>query len=256
MSCGGSTGQSFKRLNALSPTFAYEWYTGWMSCVGLDTIMATIVGRACSSDHLQLQLVQQTAQVRTDDPNPPVLKGSIVSPTSGSADSNSTILDISGDTGPAAFVRWGIAYRYASGQSQASGDVGLEIGYVRCGELVGAGTWQLDSSTTSMRYIPVSDWLVRVLVDEVKLISLLTNLTGPLQYRLVYRTVATDKANPSAWQNVTDSNAPYGVGDVNTGDLPVSLGQNMLVQFGIGYQLGAAGQGQGTLAAAVGIRRV
>ncbi len=192
MSCGGSTSQTFKRLNATTPIFAYEWYTGWMSCVGLDTIMATVVGRACSSDDIECQVAQQVAKVRTDDPDPPTLLGSVLSPTSGVLDSNSTVLDISGATEPAAFVRWGLAYRYASGQSQSSGDLGLDVAYLRCGELVGAGSWQLDSSTTAMRYIPITDWLVRLLVDEVKLISLLTNLTGPLQYRLVYRTVATD----------------------------------------------------------------
>ncbi len=256
MSCGGSTSQTFKRLNGTTPIFAYEWYTGWMSCVGLDTIMATVVGRACSSDDFECQVAQQVAKVRTDDPDAPTLLGSVLSPTAGVLDSNSTVLDISGDTEPAAFVRWGLAYRYANGQSQSSGDLGLDVAYVRCGELVGAGSWQLDSSTTAMRYIVVTDWLVRLLVDEVKLISLLTNLTGPLQYRLVYRTVATDKANPSAWANVTDANAPYGAGDVNTGDLAISLGANMLVQLGIGYQLSTGGQGQGTISAAVGIRRV
>ena len=51
-----------------------------------------------------------------------------------------------------------------------------------------------------------------------------------------------------------DGNAPYGAGDTNTGDLAVSLGNNMWVQLGIQYT-SSSGQGQASLASAVGTRR-
>jgi hypothetical protein len=255
MTCGSITGEETERLNATTATFSYRWMTDWESCVGLDSIMATLRGRACSSDNLEVQLVQQIALVRTDKPGLPVLKGTLQSPTSGAFSYNTGVIDISSDTAPAAYVRWGVAYRHTSGQAQASGDVGLEVAFTRCGEVVEAGSWQIDTSTTSVRYLPIGEWLPALLVNKVKLAAICTNLSGPIQWRLVMRTAATDKEEPGAWSNVTDINAPYGAGEINTGDLSVSLGANMWVQFGLVYNLSSAGTGQASISAALGVRR-
>ena len=72
MACGGTTGSVQKRLTGLTSTQAIEWYTGWISCVGLDEIMPTLVGRAATSADFEAQLVIQVAKVRTDDPEDPV----------------------------------------------------------------------------------------------------------------------------------------------------------------------------------------
>lgn len=254
MTCGSSTGNVSKRLNAVSPAPSIEWMTGWIACIGLDKIKPVMHGKACTSNYFECQIVQQVALVRTDNPEASVVKGTLQTPTSGSFAYSPAVIDISADTGPAAFVRWGVSYKYTGGQSPASGDVELEVAYTKCGEMSGAGTWQLSSTTTDMQYIAISDWMPSILVDEVKLAAICSSLTGNLQWRLAYRTAATSKSDPGAWSPVTDTNAPYVAGEVNTGDLPVFLGADMWVQFGIAYS-STSGSGQATLAAALGTRR-
>lgn len=158
-------------------------------------------------------------------------------------------------TDDAMFIRFGVAYAYTSGQSQAAGDVQLDVAYIRCGDLVGSGSWQLDSTTLAMRYVVVTGWIPAVLVEAVKLAAVCASLTGNLQWRLAYRVAATSQSEPGSWSNVTDAGAPYTSGDINTGDLSLSLGSNMWVQFAISYNLSAAGSGQANLATAVGVRR-
>jgi hypothetical protein len=253
MTCGSTTGYTEKQLNAGTSAPAIEWFTGWTSCIGLDKIMPVILGRACTSPYFEVQLVQQVALVRTDNPSTPVLKGTLQTPTSGSFSYGPGVLDISADTAGAAYVRWGISYTFTTGQGPASGNVGMEIAYTRCGEMAGAGTWQLTTTTTAVQYLAVTEFLPSLLVDKVKLAGICSSLTGNLQWRLVYRTAATSKASPGAWANV-DANT-YGAAEVNTGDVALSLSPNMRVQFGIGYFLSSAGSGQATLAAAIGTRR-
>jgi hypothetical protein len=255
MACGGTTGSIQKRLTALSTTQAIEWFTGWISCVGLDEAMPVLTARAATSNYFEAQLVIQVAQVRTDVPEMPVLKGTAQTPTAGKFDYNPGVLDLSNDTTGAMFIRFGVAYKYVAGQSQAAADVELQVAYARCGELAGSGTWQLSTTTTAVQYQVITSMLVGMLVDEVKLAAICTSLTGNFQWRLAYRTATTQKSAPGAWSNVTDGNAPYGSGEVNTGDLAVSVGSNLWVQFAIAYSLSSAGSGQASLTAALGVRR-
>ena len=54
---------------------------------------------------------------------------------------------------------------------------------------------------------------------------------------------------------MTDANAPYTSGERCTGDLAVSPGATMWVQFAIMYDLSAAGAGQAELATVTAVRR-
>jgi hypothetical protein len=255
MACGGMAGRQQKRLSALSATQVIEWYTEWISCVGLDDAMPVLIARRATSANFEAQLVIQVAKVRTDDPEAPVLKGAAQTPSNSRIDYNPGVLDLSSDTAGAMFIRFGVAYNFAAGQSQAAAEVGLMVAYARCGELQGAGTWQLDAASTSDQFVVISGWLPRIQVDRVKLAAICTGLTGNLQWRLAYRTAATEQATPGAWNLVTDANAPYGAGERNTGELTVSLGANLWVQFAIAYKLSAAGAGQASLTGALGVRR-
>jgi len=255
MACGGTTGSQQKHLTALSSTQAIEWFTGWISCVGLDDIMPVIVARAATSNNFEAQVAIQVAKVRTDSPESPALKGAPQTPTAGKLDYNPGSIDISSDTAGAMFIRFGVAYRFTNGQSQCAADVLLEVAYTRCGELAGSGSWSLDSAVTTDQYQVLTGWLPSLLVQKVKLAAVCASLTGNLQWRLAYRTAATLKASPSGWSYVTDNSAPYASGEVNTSDLPITLGSNLWVQFAIAYKLSSAGSGQASLTAALGVRR-
>lgn len=56
MSCGRTTNDTQKRLTATSTTATYEWFTGWMPAIGIDTIRATVKNRAVSGN-LQVDLL-------------------------------------------------------------------------------------------------------------------------------------------------------------------------------------------------------
>jgi hypothetical protein len=255
MACGGTSGAGQRRLTAVTASQAIEWYTGWLSCVGMDDAMPVLVARAATSAYFEAQVVIQVAKVRTDDPEDPVLKGALQTPSNGNIDYNPGILDISGDTAGAMFIRFGVAYKFTSGQAPAAADVDLTVAWVRCGELVGSGTWQLNSTTTSKQYLVISGWIPRLQVDLVKLAAICAGLTGNLEWRLAYRTATTQRAVPSGWSDVSDGNAPYTAGEINTGDRPVSLGSTMWVQFAIAYNLSSSGAGQASLTGALGVRR-
>jgi hypothetical protein len=147
MACGGTTGSVQKRLVALSAVQAIEWFTGWVSCIGMDSIMPILIARAASSNFFEAQIVMQVAKVRTDAPDVPLLKGAPQLPVNAKIDYNPGVLNIAADTAGAMFVRFGVAYRFPPGQAQCAADVEMAVAYVQCGDLVGSGTWQLNSTT-------------------------------------------------------------------------------------------------------------
>jgi len=255
MACGGTSGSVQKHLTALSSTQVIEWFTGWISCTGLDDIMPALVVRAATSNNFEAQVVIQVAKVHTDSPESPSLKGTAQTPTGGKVDYNPGSINISSDTSGAMFIRFGVAYRFTDGQAQCAADVLLEVAYTRCGELAGSGSWSLDTAVTTDQYQVLTGWLPSLLVQKVKLAVVCTSLTGNLQWRLAFRTATTLKTSPSNWNYVTDNSAPYASGEVNTSDLPITLGSNLWVQFAVAYKLSSAGSGQASLTAALGVRR-
>lgn len=254
MTCGGTSNPVQDRLNAVSTTQVIKWFTGWMQCTGFDTIVPVLKAKAATSVYFEAQLVLQTAKVRTTEPEAPVTLGSVQTPSSGSFEYNPGAIDVSSNTDEAMFIRFGVAYNYTSGQEPASADVELEVSYHQCGQIAGAATHQLFATTGTAQFIAVTPWLPALLVEEVKAAASATSVTGNFQWRLVYRTAATSKESPGAWAVVTDNNAPYSSGDINTGDLPVSLTGKMWVQLGVQF-LSSSGIAQASLGIVIGTRR-
>lgn len=91
------------------------------------------------------------------------MKGSLQTPSGGSFSYGFGVLDIVADTAGAPYVRWGVSYKYTSGQCPASGNVELGAAYTRCGEMSVAGTWQFASTTTVMQYLAISNLLAAAL---------------------------------------------------------------------------------------------
>ena len=255
MPCGRTTRPTQKTLNALSATAVIEYFTEWMVAIGIDDIMWVLKAKSATSQHFRGQVVMQTATVRTDNPHTPVNLGALQAPTNGSFEYNPGIQNISANTAGVMFVRFGVAYNYAAGQAQASADVELEVAYLQCGQMIGSSTFQLSTTTVEDQYQVISGWLPGILVLQIKAALVCNSLTGSFRYRLAYRTAATSKESPGAWTAITDANAPYVAGEACTGNLPVSIGSNMFVQFAILYDLSAAGTGQATVSVNLGIRR-
>lgn len=254
MSCGATTGSIQKRLTAFSATQAIEWFTGWVPCVGMDTIMPVLKCKVATSSDFDAQVVLQVAKVRTSEPSTPVTVGDEQSPTSGSFEYNAGSQDISSHTDDAMFVRFGVQYKHDSGGSQAAAELSLEVAYHQCGTVSGAINSQLTTTTSTAQFVAATPWLPALLVEKVKGAATCGSLSGNFQWRLVYRTAATSLESPSGWSVVSDLSAPYTSGDVNTGDLSVTLTGKMWVQFGVQY-VSTSGDGQASLACVVGTRR-
>lgn len=253
MPCGKSTGAKQRQIVAYSTTVAYEWFTDWMPCVGMDSMRAVMKIKASSNAYFQGQICIQVASVRTDEPDQPILKDS---QRTGNGEWCTGNLDISADTDDKMFIRFGVAYNYQSAQSQSSSTVELEVTYQQCGEIVAAATHQLTTMTTDAQYIAITGWLPAHFVDKVKAAVVCNGLTGNFRWRLAYRTAGTSKDSPNAWGNVTDANAPYQSGETNTNDLAITNTGIMWVQIGIAYFLSTGSTlGQATVAAAIGVRR-
>ena len=254
MACGGVTGLVQHQLTALSATGVVKWFTDWMPCVGMDTIIPFMRCRNASTDYFEAQIVLQTANVLTSEPNSVQTVGAQQTPSSGIFNYNPGTTDISSNTSGAMFVRFGVSYEYTSGQSQCSADIELQVSYKQCGAIRGAGSFDLATSTTALRYQTVTGMVPAVEITKVKAAVSCTSLTGNFQWRVYYRTAQTTPDTVGAWSVVTDASAPYQAGNTNTGELSVSPGSNMWVQFAIGYNLSSAGDGQASLTAAVATR--
>jgi hypothetical protein len=257
MACGGMPKRVQKRLNAYSATAAQEWFTEWLPAIGLDDVMIVFRARQATSAYFEGQLIMQTASVRTDQPNAisNVGSGQTSNGTGNSFTYNTGVLDISASTAPVMWVRFGVAYKYSTAQAQASADVDVEVSYKQCGDMAGAATHQLSTTTVDDQFVAITPFLPGILVDGVKAALIINSLTGNFRCRLAYRLAATSKEQPGTWTAVTDANAPYTGGEVCTGDLAVTVGSNMWIQFGILYDLSSTGTGQASVSAAVGTRR-
>lgn len=224
--------------------------------MALDAVMVVLRAKAASTVYFQGQVVMQVAAVRTSSPGAPILKGSVQTTTTNTSfEYNTGELNVLADTSGAMFVRFGVAYNFTAGQAQSQADVEIEVSGVQCGEVAGSGIWQLATTTVDDQFQAVTGFLPAILVAKVRAAAMCTSLSGNFRWRLAYRLAATSSEAPGAWAPLTDNNAPYVAGEVNTGDLAITVGSNMYVQLGILYDLSSAGTGQASIAIAIGVRR-
>lgn len=69
MTCGGVSNRAQRRLNAYSTTAAQEWFIDWIPAIGMDFVMLVFRARQATSAFFEGQIIMQTANVRTDQPN-------------------------------------------------------------------------------------------------------------------------------------------------------------------------------------------
>ena len=250
--CGGTTGRTQKRLNAPTSSPEVEWFTGWRPCVGMDTVLAAVRIRAAKTDYFLAKVAVQVATVRTNEPDDYTTLGeSAIDVTSGSGESL-VLLSLTSTTPGKAFVRFGIEYNSSSGVSSA--DVDMDIAFLQCGDVAGAATLQLFSTTTTSQFVALTGWLPALLVQKVTMALMISSKTGSPTCQLAYRTAELTTDEPGAWDVVPAGSSYSTEGDHNTGDLTVSLSTVMWVQLGLKY-VSSSGDGQMTVAASVGTRR-
>jgi len=91
--------------------------------------------------------------------------------------------------------------------------------------------------------------------EKAKAMVIATSITGTLRWMITYRTATTSIESPGSWN--TDLEAGYhSTGEVNTGQLTLTVGSAMWVQLGVQYWSSTNGTlAASTLGIAVGVRK-
>lgn len=249
MACGQSVPESQVHLLALSTTVVYEWLSPWIPCIGVDSVKAALRAHAVSGN-FQVGLAIQTASVRTDSPDAPALLDNTTQV--GEGEKCTGVVSIASTTAGKFFVRFGLGYSLSSGSTPGQADVSTSLVYTQCGQVLGSRSFALDTSTSSDGFALISGWVPALLAQKMKAVVICRSLTGNFEWKLAYRTATTSKENPSGW-TALDANY-HGAGELDSGEVSLSLDSEMWVQFGLQYH-STSGAGQAQVDCVVAIRR-
>lgn len=261
MACGKTLSPVSKHLVTTSITETVSDYTGWMSATGADKIKGVLkrasVQLVGTAPTMSFRLCIQTATVRTDDPGAwvPITGFSAVF---GAGESPISTQDITSYTAGQAWFRVGVMFALA-GTTPKDGQADVELTLVvqTCGQSVGSTTQELVAfNTTSPSFVAVTGYLPTLLIDKVVAFFTLSGVLNTFQCRLCYRIASTSTSAPGAW-TLLESSYRSTNGDSSTGELPLTFGSEMFVQFGVAYCQLTAGSvpGQATVTVAVATRR-
>lgn len=232
MGCGKTTGQIRKRLSTTSTTKQKVPFSDWI-LVSDRAKFTIVVVNTSGSGGVETQAFVQFAAVRPDAPDDVINKGSVVS---GANSTCSGVLDLSTDGASKMWMRVGVTFGLAAGQSGlGEAEVILECAYDQCWEIVGAGTVALSVTGTGNQFAVATPALPTLNTEKVKAAFIVTGLTANFQSRLATRNGTTSKDELGGWSTTFD--AWRGSGEANTGVLSPTVGSDMWVQLGIQYAL-------------------
>lgn len=249
MACGKDIPEQQQHLATTSTTDQVAWFVDWMPCIGIDNLKVTLKNRAVQGS-FQSQLVIQVAPIRTDKPDDPVKLDEALL---GTGERCSGLESIVQQTGGTFFLRVGVAFALQSGGSGlGQADVALAVSYTQCGQVVGARSLSPDCSTTADAVLPLTGWLASLLVQKVKVVTIVRSLLGGFEWKLAYRTATTSKEEPSAWTAI-DQNYKV-AGEFNSGEVSLTLDTVMYVQLGLLYH-SSSGAGSAQVDTVVAFQR-
>lgn len=238
-----------RRVEVRSTDPVVNWLCDWTPAAGLDSAQA-VLKRSNVTGGLKTQVIIQTAEVRPDVPDTPVVVGSEVT---GAGETQSAVLSLVSNTGPKFWFRVGVGCRLVTG-TFASGDVRLVWAWAQSALVLPPVTAQLVATSTDARVLVLSGWLPRMQVIKVKGALVLAGLTGTLKWRLVYRTAATSTEVPGAWQTASFDTERTDAAEDCTGNLTPGGTGDMYIQFGLQYYVPAGSSyGQATFSAALAV---
>ena len=102
-----------------------------------------------------------------------------------------------------------------------------------------------------------SGWVPAIDADKVLAAFVISGLLNNFRCQLAYRTATTSIQSPSAWTLLEGAAYRTTNDETTTGEIVLSIGGQMFVQFGIAYSQSTAGAapGQATVSTTVAVRR-
>ena len=251
MSCGRQTPYVQKSVIAVTVTTAagYEAVTDPIPCEGIDEFRAVIKVKSVTGN-VQTRPIYRLFPVRVDAPNDWVEAGSW---SDGDEDEDS--MEVTVATAGAFFIQCGFAY---ASSSTGTADVGMQVAYDQCGEVV--GNWQgvLQAFSSSNTFQPVTGWIPAIHATKVKMALISTGADSNFQYTVGFQKATYLPESPSAWDTTWDTaptGAPYdGNEENNTGEMVEAWGTIGWVRFGIAYKISSGTFAQAYVSAATAIR--
>lgn len=251
MSCFTVTGPVSRHLTALSDAVVQcEWYTDWIPATGLDYVQGVLKNKAVTNN-FEARMVMQTAAVRADNPDAPIL---LESNYQASGERCSSVLDLTTDLEDRFLVRFGVAYHLSSAGNPGQSDTSLELAWNACGKQVGGDTLQLQVPGTGSQYVPLTGWIPAHHAAKLKAALVVTNAHANFRCQMAVRTANTSREATNAWSTNLEGGWHTGNGEVNTGEVPLSLSGSFWVQIGLEYSLSSGSDGEATVTASIAIR--
>lgn len=262
MGCSRTGPATIRRLKTTVTTEIFEPYTDWIPATGVTDVKMVVkrksVQLAGSAPTFNVKPAIQVAMVRPDNPTDWAVIGN-PSPFVGAGESNTTVMDVSSITSGQMFVRFGVSY-YLGGTAPTNGqaDVDVQVSYVSCGSIVGTVTQELQAfNTTTDSYVAITGWIPSMEADIVVAAFVLSGISNNFRCLLAYRTATTSIQAPSNWASLEGSSYRTTNNETSSGEISLSIGGEMFVQFGIAFSQSSAGAapGQCTVSTAVAVRR-
>ena len=262
MACGKTNKGITKHLVTTALVEAFKPFGEWEPAPGLDKYKMVIkrksVQLAGTAPTFNIKPALQVALVRTDNPSDwAVIAG--LGPYVGVGESNTEVIDVSSLTAGRFFVRPGISY-YLGGTAPTHGqaDVEVQVSSVQCGSIIATMTQDLQAfNTITDAFAVCSGWVPAIDADKVLAAFVISGLLNNFRCQLAYRTATTSIQSPSAWALLEGAAYRTANGETTTGEIVLSIGGQMFVQFGIAYSQSTAGAapGQATVSTTVAVRR-
>lgn len=262
MGCARTGQPTTKRLRTTQTTGQFDAFTDWIPAVGLDKVKMVIkrksVQTAGTAPSFNVKPAIQVALVRPDNPDSWAVIGN-PNPFTGAGEDNTTVLDVSATTAGKFFVRFGVQY-YLGGTAPTDGqaDVEVQVSYVSCGSIVGTMTQQLQAfNTTTDSFVAITGWVPAMDADKAVAAFIVSDVANYFRTQLVYRRAATSIQAPSSWASLEGNNYHNTNDETTTGEVSLSAGSDMFVQFGVAFSQSTAGSapGQATVSTSVAVRR-
>lgn len=218
-----------KRLASYSTTLAYTPCSEWIPAAFAVQSLRAVLRSDTERGQVLYQLAVQTAAIDPSDPSGWTTVGTIVS-APGSSVQDITLTSL---VGTVQWVRFGVAYRTnTTGYGEAT--LFVSLAFTQRGSLVGRTTQHLVSTSTDVKYLPLTGWIPTQVVNRVLVSQRSTGVVNAAQWSAAYQLAESVVDVPDAWTSV---GTYWTLGPAkDSGEVTPVVGTASWIRFGIAYK--------------------